>query len=209
MNTPVRRNGRIRSWKDERGFGFITPSGGGEEVFAHISAFVNRSRRPTGNEAVTYEMRTDARGRPQASRVRFAGDRTRQSTPGTIGVVYAIAAAGTFLSVVASSVAWGKLPSVVLTVYLSASAVAFVAYAWDKFAARNNRWRTSESTLHLLGLSGGWPGALVARHALRHKSQKQPFVVTFWVTVVLNIVALGWFLSPTGQTFLESILGQA
>ncbi|MGD9578618.1 MAG: DUF1294 domain-containing protein, partial [Syntrophorhabdus sp.] len=33
----------------------------------------------------------------------------------------------------------------------------------DKSAARNERWRTQESRLHLFALIGGWPGALVAQ----------------------------------------------
>ena len=30
--------GELTRWDDERGFGFVTPLGGGSEVFLHISA---------------------------------------------------------------------------------------------------------------------------------------------------------------------------
>jgi cold shock CspA family protein len=34
----MRYQGRIGEWKDDRGFGFITPNGGGPRVFLHISS---------------------------------------------------------------------------------------------------------------------------------------------------------------------------
>jgi uncharacterized membrane protein YsdA (DUF1294 family) len=62
----------------------------------------------------------------------------------------------------------------------------------DKSAARRDRWRTRESTLHLLGAIGGWPGALAAQQLLRHKSAKPSFQGVFWLTVVANVGAVGW-----------------
>ena len=71
--------------------------------------------------------------------------------------------------------------------YLGASVFTFAAYARDKTAARRGDWRTRESTLHLLALAGGWPGALLAQQVLRHKSVKAGFRAVFWSTVVLNV----------------------
>jgi uncharacterized membrane protein YsdA (DUF1294 family) len=67
------------------------------------------------------------------------------------------------------------------------SLLCFVAYARDKSAARSGRWRTKESTLLMLGLLCGWPGALLAQYLLRHKTAKTGFQTMFWVTVVLNV----------------------
>jgi cold shock CspA family protein len=67
----MRYQGRITDWKDDRGFGFITPNGGGERVFVHISAFAKGQRRPIGNEIVTYELVNDPRKGNRAAVVRY------------------------------------------------------------------------------------------------------------------------------------------
>ncbi len=74
--------------------------------------------------------------------------------------------------------------------YALASVATFAVYAQDKSAARAGRRRTPERTLLLLGLAGGWPGALAAQRLLRHKSAKQSFLARFWLTVFLNLAAL-------------------
>lgn len=83
----------------------------------------------------------------------------------------------------------------VAKVYAVISSLSFVAYAIDKAAAKGHRWRIPESTLHVIGLLGGWPGALLAQAFLRHKSVKREFRLVFWVTVALNLLVLGWLLS--------------
>ncbi|MDN3555530.1 cold shock and DUF1294 domain-containing protein [Halomonas maura] len=204
----MRSQGKITNWKDDKGFGFITPSGGGQQVFVHIKSFLNRQRRPVGNEIVTYELRADAKGRARAEQVAFAGEHpplsATSSGRGNVSLLWA----AVFLIFVAVSAFAGKLPFSVLGLYVIASTVTFVAYALDKSAARNDRWRTQESTLHFFSLAGGWPGALVGQKLLRHKSKKPSFQVVFWATVIFNCGALGWLLSsPAGAAALRSILG--
>lgn len=89
-------------------------------------------------------------------------------------LVYAVAA-----------LAW-HMPAWVGIGYLLVSMVCFLAYALDKAAARSRALRTPERTLLLLGLAGGWPGAVLAQQWLRHKSAKASFQAKFWVTVFLN-----------------------
>lgn len=202
----MRYQGRITSWKDDKGFGFIAPNGGGKPVFVHVSAFANRQRRPEGDELVTYELAVDGKGRGQAMKVTFVGEPARgdgKSVPAWLPTFFT---AG-FLAFLVSTAIAGKLPMAILGLYLAASVVAFVAYLLDKSAARNDRWRTSESTLHMFGLIGGWPGALIAQKVFRHKSSKASFQTTFWITVVLNCCALGWLLTASGNAALLSILG--
>lgn len=204
----MRYQGKITNWKDDKGFGFINPNGGGDQVFVHIKSFANRQRRPVGDEIVTYELRVDVKGRSQAENVAFVGERAPSNiSPARRNISLILAAF--FLAFVAASASVGKLPFAVLWLYLVGSAVAFLAYALDKSAAKNDQWRTKESTLHLFALVGGWPGALAAQRLLRHKSKKQSFQTVFWATVVLNCGALAWLLSPSGSAALRSFLAAA
>ncbi len=77
------------------------------------------------------------------------------------------------------------------------SVIAFLAYRTDKRKARDGQWRTAESTLHMMEMIGGWPGAFLAQRRYRHKTAKVSFQVTFWSIVFLhNLIAfdsiLGW-----------------
>ena len=204
----MRFQGRITSWKDDKGFGFITPNGGGKQVFVHVSAFRNRQRRPEGDELVTYELAADEKGRGQAMQVAFVGEPARGDGTLVPAWLPTFFTAG-FLTFMAATVMAGRLPMVVLGVYVVASVLAFVTYAIDKSAAVNNRWRIAENTLHLFGLIGGWPGALAAQRIFRHKSSKPSFQGMFWVTVVLNCCALGWLLTASGSATLRAVLGAA
>ena len=61
--------GTLRTWNENRGFGFIAPTDGGHEIFVHISAFPRDGSRPTVGESLTYESGLSKDGRPQAVRV--------------------------------------------------------------------------------------------------------------------------------------------
>lgn len=74
--------------------------------------------------------------------------------------------------------------------YGGASIIAYVLYALDKSAAIGQRHRIAERTLLLWGLCGGWPGAWLAQQTLRHKTRKLPFVLLFWLSVILNLAIL-------------------
>ena len=94
------------------------------------------------------------------------------------------------------------LPPAVALAYLLVSSTCFAAYALDKSAARAGARRTPERTLLLLGLAGGWPGAVLAQQWLRHKTRKQPFQSLFWLTVTAHALVAGglaWRLMPAVQ----------
>jgi uncharacterized membrane protein YsdA (DUF1294 family)/cold shock CspA family protein len=202
----MRTKGKISSWNDEKGYGFISPIGGGERVFIHIKAFVNNNRRPEVNQVVTYALSTDKQGRPRAVKATLAGDRLPQKAKKpneTLPIISSIV----FLTLVAATVISSKMPPLIFTLYLAASLLTFVVYALDKTAARKGTWRISENTLHTLALFGGWPGAIVAQQKLRHKSKKQSFRTVFWLTVLINCGAFAWALTPDGAIILQSLLG--
>lgn len=201
----MRQHGRLTTWNDDKGFGFITPEGGGEKVFLHISSLSSRRRRPRGSELLSYTLELDPKGRAQAKSVAFVDGKSTSFGLGYRQVTPLLFAAG-FLTFLLSVVIAGRLPTVILGLYLAASVVAFVAYAFDKSAAAKNQWRIRESTLHLFALVGGWPGALTAQRLLRHKSAKTSFQTVFWITVLLNCGALGWLSSPSGSRVLHSLL---
>ena len=118
-----------------------------------------------------------------------------------------VVVAGLFLAFIAGLALTARLPPTMPWIYLGVSLVTFIAYAADKSAARDGRWRTPENTLHLLALLGGWPGALLAQYRLRHKSSKPSFLIVFWATVLLNCGALGWLLTANGSLALRASLG--
>lgn len=186
----MRNRGKIISWYDERGFGFITSDDDGRQVFAHINSFSRRGRRPDINQAVSYDISLDHQGRLCATNIFLTDER---STRGIVSVIIA------FMSLAAIAITafhFNKIPRLIFWVYLFASLLAFLMYAKDKSAAKKGSWRTPESTLHLLSLLCGWPGALIAQQTLRHKSKKPSFRFVFWVTVVLNCGAFSLLFIP-------------
>ena len=191
---PVRRvAGRIVEWNDERGYGFVMPNAGEQRRFLHIKAFGPLKRRPAVGDAVAYTPGIDERGRPTAIDVAFNVARPSEAPASHRRGTAWRAVLGT-MALVGVGVAWRAqaLPSVLALTVVGTSLICFFLYAWDKGAAPANRRRTPEATLHLWALLGGWPGALVAQHVLRHKSRKSSFQALFWTTVVLHAGALAW-----------------
>lgn len=186
--------GTIKTWNDERGFGFIEPTLGGEDIFVHAKAYRSGAARPAIGQRVTFEVEANPDGRKRARQVeliqparrRVRAAARRRPPPGGALSYLAIALFGLVFLAAAS---FCQVPGWVGLLYLVASIVAFLAYAIDKSAATSGAWRISENTLLLLGLAGGWPGAIVAQRLLRHKSVKQPFRTAFWGTVLLNALA--------------------
>jgi uncharacterized membrane protein YsdA (DUF1294 family)/cold shock CspA family protein len=188
-----------------KGFGFITPLAGGKQVFIHIKAFGSRNRRPEINDVVTFALAKDKQGRPCAVNATLAGDKLKPDVANQRSAV-AILLASLFLGAVGVSVVTGHLPAIIGIACAVLSLITFGAYAVDKSAARRGAWRTAESTLHFLGLVGGWPGALIAQQTLRHKSKKPSFRLIFWITVLIDCETFLWLHTEIGRTVLATVL---
>ena len=200
----MRIDGVIKSWNDERGFGFIEPTQGGQEIFVHVKAFRVRTGRPQIGQLVSFEVELGAQGKKRAKnvesiRVVHSRRRVERDSPAQWGTTTLFAIPAFLVLFVIVNALW-RLPLLVAGIYVGVSVVTFIAYALDKSAAGRGAWRTPESTLHGLSLAGGWPGALLAQQFLRHKTTKAEFRSVFWVTVAVNVIAFVALSSPAGRS---------
>lgn len=204
----MRFEGTLTSWNDERGFGRLESTTGGEPIFVHISAWPRGPHRPQPGQSVTFEVESGPKGK-RATNVQFAiarrPYRTAKRPTGAEWGTASIFVIPTFLAVYALVTVLWKVPAWVAGLYVGLSVITFAAYAIDKRAAGKGARRTPEGTLHMLALAGGWPGALLAQQLLRHKSIKQPFRQVYWASVVLNTCGLVVLNSPLRQSLLPGI----
>lgn len=209
--------GQLRSWNDQKGFGFIRPERGGGDVFAHISA-MRGVRRPVQGDQVLYLAEADKARRLRATHIRLDAPlsldepaiRQKPARPVTKAAPRMKAelpvrrnaplqqpllkALGLFLLCLLPALGSLRLAAEQgsywpLSAYPLASLLAFLLYLHDKRSALRGGWRTPESRLHLVELLGGWPGALIAQQWLRHKTRKWSFQLVFWLIVIAHQVA--------------------
>ncbi|GGM08616.1 DUF1294 domain-containing protein [Pseudomonas asuensis] len=210
----MEQRGTLKSWNDQKGFGFIRPSQGGDEVFAHISA-VRGDRWPVAGDKVLYIAAPDSKGRLRAEHIRLdvgmaldkpsarqrskpaktaskptqASRPPRQSREGIRDLPIKLAV----FALLCILPLWGSLHVLStrhgffpLALYGGASLLAVLFYWHDKHSALKNQRRIPENTLHLLELAGGWPGGLIAQQVFRHKTRKVSYQAAFWIIVLLH-----------------------
>lgn len=195
--------GIVENWNDEKGFGFVTPDGDGPRAFVHIKAFRIRWRRPIDGDVIIYDLELDAQNRTRAANIqyKYSDDSiVPEMRPISLGVLFSLA----FVSLLLVLCALKMLPLIILLHYFILSLAAFLAYAFDKSAAKQKRWRTRESTLQALAFFGGWPGAVLGQRVFRHKTSKHEFQMMFWMLVCMNCVIFFWTQTKPGtETFRE------
>lgn len=199
--------GRVKTWNDQKGFGFVATEQPPLKIFFHISAVTGRHRRPQLDERVIVKAKY-AEGRWTATEVsspgRAAAQLKREGRSETLlqpvrgKLVYALPLCGLWLLLLLV-----KLPKLFVWAAVL-SLVCLAMYAWDKHSALTQGRRVPEAQLNLAALAGGWPGALLARYLFRHKTVKQPFVAVFWLCVCANVAALLYILlgQPENLSFL-------
>ncbi len=212
MMSSQRENGVLVQWDDAKGYGFIAPQGGGAKRFVHIKAFGMRARRPFVGERLSFVAGSDAQGKPRALQVQSLEPRApAAAAPAASGGAAAASGSASlwlvpaFASLVLVCQLAFELPRAVWGAYFSMSMASFLVYALDKRAARLRQWRVAESTLHLLALACGWPGALLAQQTLRHKSSKPAFRRVFWLMVLLNVLGFSLLFTPLGRWLLAGL----
>jgi len=212
----IRKKGKIIKWNDDKGFGFILPTDSQKNIFVHIKSFSDKSVRPTEGQDVTYTVQINNDGRDSAIRVSRATDhivknrtsrnRYKNSNPmykriNTNNTQLDLKSAHSIpllhTIIILSFVAFlfhfsieGKLPPLVIGIYIAMGIMTYFIYSEDKDMAINNERRTSEKRLLALSLFGGWIGALIAQQKFRHKTKKISFQMNFWTTVFFNIMLL-------------------
>ncbi|KEF31264.1 hypothetical protein D777_01613 [Marinobacter nitratireducens] len=201
----MNQKGTLATWNDAKGFGFITPENGGERVFAHISSYAGRGR-PVASRKVTFTLTKDNQGRLRAGRFQYVGT-AKVGASMAPGFWVAAVAVMVFFTALAGLLYQGYLPLEFLAAYGGVSLVVFAMYWIDKRAAQRGGQRVAEKTLHLFEVCCGWPGALLAQQALRHKTRKGSYRFVFWLAVLVNLGALGWLLVAPEAMSVRQQLG--
>jgi len=197
--------GKITTWNDEKGYGFITSRSGGKNIFIHVNDFSKEHKRPIQGLSVTFDRKTDPRGRTYATNI-YPLKGHKKINKADSQLLFSIMFSSTFFTVIGILVIINKLSIIIMGAYTIFSLAAFVMYKKDKSAAQWDEWRTPESTLHLISLIGGCPGALIAQNKLRHKSKKISFKAVYWATVLINCGALAWLLTTEGSLTFNALI---
>lgn len=72
----VRLEGKLKTWNNDKGFGFITPKDGGADIFIHISDYPRRDGAPRAGESLTFLVAINKDGKKKAISVQRPQSRT-------------------------------------------------------------------------------------------------------------------------------------
>ena len=189
--TPKRLEGALESWNVHKGYGFISLPLGRKSVFVHIRAFEGLEHAPRVGQVFSFEPLIMDDGRMRGQHVQLVKDapdlvaRSRSAAGPIVGsLVFAIFV----IEYVLLAILY-PMPLWPVAAYAILSFLTFLLYAEDKSKAQKGRWRVAESSLQVISLFGGWPGAILAQQLLRHKTRKRGFVTVFWTAVAVNMIA--------------------
>jgi uncharacterized membrane protein YsdA (DUF1294 family)/cold shock CspA family protein len=201
----MRRSGELVQWNNKSGYGFARDAEG-RDYYVHISK-VSGALRPSLGDRISFDTATGRKGRPAAIDVTVTQPvaappslREARQSGGNVsryrlGLRTAAATLMTLLILMAigndSQAAWLGL------LYAAMGAGSALLYRFDKLYAVTDRYRVSETNLHLVDLCFGIIGGLAAQEVYRHKTVKPRFVATTWAITLLHVLGLaalafGW-----------------
>ena len=68
------------------------------------------------------------------------------------------------------------------------NAVSFIIMHYDKYLAKNNKWRIPEKTLIGIAAIGGSVGCLLGMYSARHKTKHPKFTIGIPVLLIVQIL---------------------
>jgi len=68
-----RINGTLKTWNEGKGFGFITPLNGGQDIFVHFSDYPKKGGPPKVGEPISFEVILNKDGKKKAVLVQRPG----------------------------------------------------------------------------------------------------------------------------------------
>lgn len=68
LTNNIMAKGTVKFFNESKGFGFITPTSGGKEVFVHVTGLIDQVRE---NDEVSYDVEEGKKG-PSAVKVKIA-----------------------------------------------------------------------------------------------------------------------------------------
>lgn len=77
--------GRVIRFDDVKGYGFIAPSDGGEDVFVHANDLIDRDQRMTSGSHVEFGVTDNSERGLKAYDVRIIGNEPRRSASSPVG----------------------------------------------------------------------------------------------------------------------------
>ena len=213
MTPPLRLQGTVSYWRDDKGFGFVTTDNAGR-VFFHIRDFeFTPTRRPQQGDRISFQLNLDKQHRCYATVIQLEDTAvvTKKSNKVVAPDFYQILQQSwyfryLFFALLLLSLLAGSFAFTVPLFYLEASLFTYWLYQMDKqLACSGQSSRLPEESLQMFSLIGGWPGALIAQKRLHHKVHKMPFQREFRIVIYGNSCFLLWLVSDSGVSFLHKV----
>lgn len=194
--------GKLKTWQDDRGFGFIQSNDGNEDIFLHISEIKNSLRRPQVGDIIRYQITRDKKGKIRAIEATIEGaaykpvaKQTIKKGKSKLESLISLPIFGVQILLLAFMPLGGSIQLALTTaniiplmLYPLMSLITFLLYYHDKSSAKQGERRIPEKTLHLFELAGGWLGAFIAQKTLRHKCIKKSYQSVFWFIVGIHLI---------------------